>query len=216
MKNFVTMVGIFSLALTIGAVGWAQQSGKQKGNRPNPAELIQQADTNKDGKVTFEELKAVRPKMTPERFKMLDTNGDGVLDSNDHPQAGQGQHGAAAFEAMMKQADANKDGKVTLEELKAVRPKMTEERFKKLDRDGDGALTKADMPKEGTAAAGTPETKPDAEKGGKMKEADVNNDGKVTFDELKAVRPKVTTEEFKKLDVNGDGVLTKEDRKTQP
>ncbi len=204
MKNMGTITAVCALALMLGAVGWAQP-GKHGENGSKSPGLIQQADANKDGKVTFEELKAVRPKMTQERFKQLDTSGDGVLDKNDRPQGAQGHQGPAAFLALLKAADANKDGKVTYEEAKAVRPKMTEERFKSLDKDKDGVLTKADAPKEAPDATGKP--------GAQLKAADVNNDGKVTFDELKAVRPNLTQDEFKKLDRNGDGVITQADRK---
>jgi Ca2+-binding EF-hand superfamily protein len=208
MKNMATMAAIFALVLTLGAVGWAQGEKKAEGKGKKGPGLMQQADANKDGKVTFEELKAVRPKLTPEKFKQMDTNGDGAIDKTDHAQGKPGQQGGAVG-ALLKEADADKDGKVTYEEAKAVRPKMTEVRYKDLDKDKDGALTKADLPKEAGEAAAKPGEKP----GSKMKAADVNNDGKVTFDELKAVRPDLTQEKFKNLDKDGDGVVTKADRK---
>ncbi len=206
MKHTGMTAAALAAALMMGTFAWAQSDKATKAGHKGPG-MMQQADANKDGKVTFEELKAVRPKMTPERFKQLDTNSDGALDKADRPQ---GRPGGGLL-ALIKEADANKDDKATLDEVKAVRPKMTEERFKAMDHDKDGALTKADMPKDAPATAGKPDHKP----GGKMKEADVNNDGKVSFDELKAVRPNLTQEEFKKLDKDGDGAITKADRKKE-
>jgi len=39
-----------------------------------------EADTNKDGKVSFEEFKAAREKHMQEHFKRRDTNQDGFID----------------------------------------------------------------------------------------------------------------------------------------
>ncbi len=209
MRKTVTLAVAFGLVFGLGMLAWAEGGQGQDKAAKGPG-IMQQADANKDGKVTYEELKAVRPKLTEERFKELDTNGDGVLDKADHPKGKPGQHGGAVT-ALLKEADANNDGKVTYDEAKAVRPKMTEERFKALDKDGDGVLTKADVPKETTGTAAKSEAKDGGKKGGKLKAADVNNDGKVTFDELKAVSPGLTEEKFKELDKDGDGVITKAD-----
>ena len=54
---------------------------------------------------------------------------------------------------LLKKADANKDGSVTLEEIQAVRPEMTAERFAHLDLNHDGVVNKGDRPEEGKRAA---------------------------------------------------------------
>jgi len=41
---------------------------------------VMKADTNGDGKVSFEEFKAPRDARIRERFKRLDANGDGYID----------------------------------------------------------------------------------------------------------------------------------------
>jgi Ca2+-binding EF-hand superfamily protein len=40
--------------------------------------------------------------------------------------------------------DANKDGKVTFEEFKSYNAAHLQDRFKRLDRNGDGVLSEAD------------------------------------------------------------------------
>ena len=206
MKKTVATVVMLALSVCLCGTVWAQ-GGKGDGAGKKGHSAVDQADANKDGKVTYEELKAVRPKLTEQKFKEMDKNGDGVLTKADRPSPGE------AFDAMLKQADKDKDGKVTYEELKAVRPKVTEERFKAMDLDKDGVLTKADRPKGKPEAGPNPADGAAGKPGGKMKAADVNNDGKVTFEELKAVRPELTQEEFKKMDKDGDGAITKADHK---
>ncbi|HRZ17773.1 MAG TPA: hypothetical protein P5141_09450, partial [Candidatus Hydrogenedentes bacterium] len=48
--------------------------------------------------------------------------------------------------ARMKAADKDGDGKVSREEARTAFPKMTDERFKQMDRNADGALGPEDRP----------------------------------------------------------------------
>jgi hypothetical protein len=48
---------------------------------------------------------------------------------------------------MIKEMDADKDGKVTFEEFKAFHDKHMKERFDRLDTNGDGVLSPDDRPK---------------------------------------------------------------------
>lgn len=92
-----------------GAVPWAgrRQKGPEgvplrAGRRQTPPQDAQagrgmtarqrllDADTDGDGKVTFEELSAKYPKMDKERFKQLDRNDDGVLSPEDRKLRRQG------------------------------------------------------------------------------------------------------------------------------
>ncbi len=186
-----------------------------------PAKAGEKADANKDGKVTFEELKAVRPELTQEKFKKMDHDGDGVLTKADRQAKpdggavkGDAQHKPGALREKIAQADTNKDGKVTREEAKAGMPKMTDEQFAKLDTNKDGAISKEDRPA-GAAAPTAAGVSPEARKKAAMRitEADANKDGKVSLEEAKAKFPKMTDERFKKMDRNGDGFVSRDDRK---
>ena len=46
-------------------------------------DMFKEADTNNDGKVSYEEFKIQHEKHMEEMFKMLDTNGDGFIDETE-------------------------------------------------------------------------------------------------------------------------------------
>ena len=81
-------------------------------------------------------------------------------------------------------ADANSDGKVTLQEAQA----KAKERFEQVDKNKNGVLSKDEL--EGRAA--------------RMLHADANKDGSVTFAESQA-QVQVW---FQKMDANKDGALS--------
>lgn len=145
-------------------------------------------DTSKDGKLTKAELEAKRGAMHDkrkakfeERFKAADINGDGAI----------GKDEAAKMPGLEKhfdRIDANKDGKLTREEMMTGHARghgkrhgrgdhaaRFEERFKAADKDGDGALSKAE------AEAGKMQH---LAKG--FDSIDANKDARITKEELHA------------------------------
>jgi Ca2+-binding EF-hand superfamily protein len=101
------------------------------------------------------------------RLKRADTNGDGMISRQE----------AAALPMISKhfdQIDANHDGQVTVEELKAFHEQQRAAHWKKVDTDGDGRISRAE------AQANAPRL---AEQ---FDQLDANNDGFLTPDELAA------------------------------
>jgi len=107
---------------------------------------FQELDANNDGKISAAEFKGPQ-----ERFKQLDANGDGFLTKEEYLK-GVGESirsGAATYMAVNTAAgmmgnfplmDTNKDGKISAAEFKG-----SPERFKQLDVNGDGFLTREEL-----------------------------------------------------------------------
>jgi len=111
MKN--RMILCMALAAAAAAGAWAQAAADTADG--HVARMLRQADVNKDGRITFEELKAVRPQVTGERFKAADKNGDGVLSREDRS-AAEATAGRNGVRAKLKEADADGDRKLSREE----------------------------------------------------------------------------------------------------
>jgi len=119
-----------------GQTGQAAQTGNQTA-RPSPADrLFQRYDTDKNGEISRQEVDAARAA----RIKAMDSNGDGRVSREErraYMQHQMEERRAASFAAL----DTNHDGKIDLEEYQADAAK----RFARLDRDGNGGLTQAEL-----------------------------------------------------------------------
>jgi hypothetical protein len=145
---------VFSLGLSANAE--PGEGGPHRG----PGKMMKEADTNGDGGVSFEELKAVRPDATQERFDERDKNGDGILNREDRPEGprgdrgrgpggpgrdgGHGHRGGDGPAKMLKEADTNEDGSVDFKEFQDFRMKTAQEHFDRIDSNGDGVLSTDD------------------------------------------------------------------------
>jgi Ca2+-binding EF-hand superfamily protein len=104
------------------------------------ADYFKATDTNNDGALTKEEMSAARM----QRMGTADTDKDGFISA-----AELGEHRAAMMRAnqdkhfayFSERYDANKDGKVSTDEIKAFEPPF----FAKADANSDGKLSQEEM-----------------------------------------------------------------------
>ncbi len=110
--------------------------------------LMKILDTDKDGTLSASEIANASKTLI-----QLDKNGDGIIsaeemrpDPNSMPggfagAVGIGQFNGAMMSQMFERSDANKDGKLTGDEI----PERMRDRVKMIDKDGDGSITKSEF-----------------------------------------------------------------------
>ena len=123
--------------------------------RPNPIQMFLDTDTNRDGRISWDEGWALvqtrftaadadrNGGLTPEEFRALRPRRAVVPASVDQPPAADRMQ--RFVNAAFRAADANRDGQVSLDEL---RP-MAEARFRALDANADNAVTPDELPSRG-------------------------------------------------------------------
>lgn len=173
-------------------------------------------DTNKDGKLTKEEVRAAHDK----KFLMIDANKDGFLAKEEmkaHHQAQKTEKMGKVKEKRLEFLDKDKNGLISQSEWNAAnemaKAKFAEHRdnkFKEIDMNKDGQLSKAEL----DAHHGQMGEMHKGKFKGKLKEMkppkiDTNNDGKISRAEWNAM----PLDMFEKGDLNKDGFVTREEAK---
>ena len=199
--------------------------GRERGPGPGPGKrprtpgrhmaerFMETYDTNKDGKVSFEEFGAAEKTAVLQEegkrrlFNHLDKNKDGAITAQELPKGG-------SFDPS-RRGDQNGDGKISFEEFKNnERVKGSPEDrqraiFNRMDFDKDGFLTAKDFRR--------PRRGPGFDRA-ELQKLDANGDSSLSFEEwAKHPRHKeLSQEELKKrfdwLDRNNDGALNEKDR----
>jgi Ca2+-binding EF-hand superfamily protein len=166
--------------------------------------LIRAFDTNRDGKVTKDEFMAT----VRSRFAQMDLNNDGRITDEDLPplmrgrnilasDSGAGRGPGRRILRLLRDADANKDGAITLDEAMAA----AEKRFAGLDRNKDGVIDTADRD---ALRAETVDYRVKRF----IHYFGADADGKVTKEQFAAK----AKERFARMDLNNDGTISRDER----
>jgi len=181
--------------------------GASGGHAGGPGGFLKSADLNKDGVIDQTEFQTARDKW----FADLDTNQDGFVTADELKAFGDKMHAewakkhgddAAAnkpadskhgdfSQHILERVDTDKDGKISKAEFDAEGSKL----FAKLDENGDGKIAQNEMPQRHWAKFG----------GQMFDRMDTNHDGQVTKAEFEAAGDKM----FQRMDKNGDGIIEK-------
>jgi Ca2+-binding EF-hand superfamily protein len=107
------------------------------------------ADTDGDGRVSRAEATASGAERSGDWFDKLDLNKDGYVTQDEMKQARDTRHRnhgdmKEKMEARFKEADANGDGQLSLDEVQAKMPRLAD-RFTTLDSDKNGLLSKDEL-----------------------------------------------------------------------
>ncbi len=171
---------LISAGCLLAVAGVAVAQGHRGGRGMRDQHMLQELDTNKDGRVTRDEMLAG----AHTKFQAADANHDGRVTQEElHALFGhmKSEHFA--------RSDKNGDGKLSADEV----PRMPAGVFARLDANHDGALSADELAK-GPLAHGN---------GDFFQRLDLNGDGAITQDEANAA----ATERFERMDKNGDKVL---------
>lgn len=209
----------FCLAVVAGGAGLARGQAFQT----PPRETFQQLDANGDGVIEKGEVPAKALPAFERLLKLGDTDKDGKLQANEfrdlvltmRPNAAAATKaaGLGVFSgdpmARFKAMDKNGDGKVSRDEFPG-RPAM----FERVDKNKDGVLEASEvkalaesMPKGGTPGGGPAGMQP----GARIMAMDKDGDGKVSRAEFSGA-PAV----FDRLDADKDGSLTRDEAARGP
>ena len=177
---------------------------------------IAQLDTNKDGVLSYEELKAVAPSLTQVEFKQVDKDASNSWNI-DELQSSDGQGYLARDNAAVtpdtgmvvdiSKLDTNGDGVASMAEVQAMDPAITDVEFREMDTDRSGTLDVNEIQSDKTQGY----LRRDEDVKGPMvidmAKLDTNGDGVASMQEVTAMHPGITDVEFREMDTDKSGSL---------
>ncbi len=147
MKPTVLILALMAAPLAVMAGDSKPDRDHMGGHDMGERNLIQQLDTDKDGKVSRDESSKAAVERANKRFDQLDADKDGYITKEEVDAARtkmrgeMGKRGAEAWKA----ADKDSDGAISRSEAEAGMPMMFR-RFDQLDANKDGKITRDEMP----------------------------------------------------------------------
>jgi Ca2+-binding EF-hand superfamily protein len=136
-------IPIYALAMAALLGGPAMAGDSPRSDSPHD---MMRADTDGDGRISRAEATAAGSQKSGAWFDKLDTNHDGYVTQEEISQAKATRRAdmKQRFEERFGEADTNKDGQLSLDEVQAKMPRLAD-RFTTLDKDKNGFLSKEEL-----------------------------------------------------------------------
>ncbi len=136
----LAVAGMIAAGSSAMAFGGHKNHGE--GHRGHGPQMnFEELDTNADGKLSKEEMQAGAKGM----FGSADANADGKI-TKEEMVAAASERAAKRFDRMIEKHDADKDGALTMDEIKTgKREARMEKMFDRVDADNDGFITQEEM-----------------------------------------------------------------------
>lgn len=143
MNTFIWVAGL-ATAISLGAVTEAQAESHTRGGHQGGMGVqhsFEDLDTDGDGSITPAEMAG----HMQARFKGADSDGDGLLSREElvaRMMERQAERMGRRADHMIERHDANGDGMLSMDEMRADRQGRM---FERLDTDGDGVISKTEF-----------------------------------------------------------------------
>lgn len=128
------------LAAVILPAATQAQSQQGKGQRPDPAEMFAKMDTDESGTLSVDEVQG----RMKEHFDEIDSDNDGELTKEELKAAREARMGQGR-KGKLKEADTDGNGAISAAEAEAAGLEKLLENFTELDSDGDGEVTREEL-----------------------------------------------------------------------
>ena len=130
-----------ALGLAVPGLAAAQDGFPGPGPRGSPGAMFDRVDADGDGQVTVKEVEAFRAEL----FRQMDADGDGEMTPDEAMAFGSGRLGARVDQRMQR-LDTDGSGTVSVQDYELGR---TGALFERLDANGDGVITRDEIPERG-------------------------------------------------------------------
>ena len=137
-KQWILGLTAAFLTLSFGGLAVAKHHGHHHGHHKSKMKLLKQADTNKDGIITKEELNTAQQN----KFKSFDADNNGEVTKEEILKSFT-QHYEPMATRLTRNFDLNQDGKVSAEEFK----KHVDHKLYMLDLNNDGQISQDELPR---------------------------------------------------------------------
>lgn len=188
------------------------QQQPNRGQKPSPKKIFELLDKNKDGKISKEEALKAPNKRLSENFSIIDSNSNGYIEMSEVKTIFDLHNSTdSKKEKLMKLADTNKDGRVSIEEALTLiekrgkgNIKRKKKHLKSIDTNNNGFLEPNELQKIKAPKNKNREKLPVESI---FKVLDRNNDGKISKEEASKAPNKRLSKNFDRLDQNQDGYI---------